>query len=96
MRKYRIKIRELNDGEKEYIPQTSDDYFLMFRIWENIITNYSTTVSRGTYKDHYVSRSMIEIWKTEDEALEVIEEYKICLKERHELDIKKIEYKPVE
>ncbi len=91
---YRIKIEELNDGTKDYTPQVSKigvrrGWILKpFLKWENIIKDSYL----GVYK---TSGSMRCIYKTEEEAIEVIEGYKLYIDKRFAKGIKSITYKDV-
>lgn len=84
---YRVKINEKNNGVKEYIPQVAELSVISkwcpktFIKWENIITN------------SYATKYMTTIYDTEQEALDVIENYKKYLINEHENSVKSTSYK---
>jgi hypothetical protein len=73
MSHYRIKINELNNGEKQYSPQCSKlSTFGRFvkkseLTWDNILQN------GGRFS---LSRTTSEWYETEEEALDIINRYK--------------------
>ena len=71
MRKYRIEIRTLNNGEVQYSPQVGFPvWFGLYVKWFNIVT-YKNKI----WKPEYSETS--SIWyDTEGEALASMEEYK--------------------
>jgi hypothetical protein len=95
MEYYRIKIEELNNGQKTYIPQVCKLKIKkrMFRqtqelVWYNILKAHGSTFGLST-----------EIWTkyvNEEDALKVIEDYKN--KEQIEKDnkIKSTTYKMID
>lgn len=69
-RKYRVKIETLNNGDKEYIPQVGLAKFKIFGKgiyfdWFNILGDYQNT-----------SKIMSHHYKTEENAIDVIDCYK--------------------
>jgi hypothetical protein len=93
MSTYRIKINELNNGKKEYIPQASK--FKVFGkwtlrmgiVWENICKSYT---------DHYfLSSSMTHIYQKEEDALQIIENYKKQIVNENGEKIKSVKYKQI-
>jgi hypothetical protein len=93
MSTYRIKINELNNGNKEYIPQASK--FKVFGkwtlrmeiVWENICKSYS-----GHY---FLSSSMTYIYQKEEDVLQIIEGYKKQLDNENGKKIKSVKYKQI-
>jgi hypothetical protein len=71
---YRIKIEEKNNGEKGYTPQTCKlEIFGGFIkrqliVWYNIIHSHGNTFG--------LSKTSSAAYKTEEDALKVIEDYK--------------------
>ena len=88
---YRIKIVELNDGTKMYIPQvskliTKKGWIQRQRLeWYNIISsNYSGYGSSSTLKESH---------NTEEKALQEIEGYKRQVEKDYAKQIKSTTYK---
>ena len=90
---YRIKIEELNNGKKLYIPQVSklEIYGRWIKkqrlVWYNIHKAYGTTFGTSTETETRYSN--------EEDALKVIEDYK----NRHQIvednKVKSVTYKDV-
>ena len=80
---FRIKVEELNNGEKEYTPQAKVNWYNLH--WENICYE-----GPGTYR--YTSTVNRQIYKTKEEALEQIEKYKTCLGIEESKKVKKTTY----
>jgi hypothetical protein len=84
---YRVKIEEKNNGKKSYIPQVAKLSVMSkwcpkaFIKWENIITN------------SYATKYMSTIYYTEQEALNVIENYKKHLNDEYKNSVKSTSYK---
>jgi hypothetical protein len=76
--KFRIKVEELNNGEKEYTPQVRLNICDWW--WENIFTDNATSLT------------MRHIYKTKEEALEQIERYKTYLGIEESKKVKKTTY----
>lgn len=74
MADYRIKIEERNNGEKGYTPQTCKlEVFggwikRQSIVWYNIIHDHGNTFA--------LSKTTSVVYKTEESALKVIEDYK--------------------
>ena len=86
---YRIKIEELNNGEKRYIPQVGKPLLKIGRFnyrveWWNILT--STTACIFVKVSHY----------TEEEALLAIEQYKAVIQTLWEEEVKTTTYKVID
>ncbi len=77
--KFRIKIEELNNGSKTYIPQVKK-YFT----WCNIVNNRI-----------YAYSSICIHHKTEEEVVEAIEKYKKKLEQERLKKLKSITYKSI-
>lgn len=94
--KFRIEIRELNSGEKKYIPQAyvteeeflSNDYVLPD--WLNIIRSRKNNISLT------LSPILFDKYDSEELALKVISEFKLAVHEELMLKTKKVTYKEVE
>jgi hypothetical protein len=90
---YRIKIEELNNGKKLYIPQVSEletygGWVKKHRlVWYNIHKAYGTTF--GT------SGETATRYSNEEDALKVIEDYKNKDKVEEGNKIKSVTYKDV-
>jgi hypothetical protein len=93
MKRFRIQIIELNNGIKEYVPQVgfvglSKRCMINIPItsWENI--NYVN----GRFD---ISITMSSHFKTEDEALQVIQHYKQFVEGEFANKPKKVEFKEI-
>jgi hypothetical protein len=82
--KFRIKVEELNNGEKEYTPQVKVNWYDLQ--WENIC-GFS---GKDTYR--YTSTTGRYIYKTKEEALQKIEIYKTHLGIEESKKVKKTTY----
>jgi hypothetical protein len=102
--KYRIKIKELNNGEKLYIPQRlvkkciGGWFKKNANIWKDI--NITSLMIWGTQEQQlkYVGpfgTSDYKCW-CEQDALEVIETHKDLLEQAHQYKTKSITYKEIE
>jgi hypothetical protein len=88
MSNFRIKILELNSGEKGYIPQfKSREHLLIGTKWVNIVSGYTNK------SDAFTSVSITEIHSTEEAAISIIENYKVVIDENYKKKAKKITYK---
>lgn len=92
MVQYRIKIEELNNGEKSYIPQYGTEKLIVGRFcwlgmnWENIIS------------DEYMFQTSTIIkqsFNTEQEAIEIIEQYKQYVAKNESEKVKSVTYKKI-
>lgn len=94
--KFRIEIRELNSGKKQYIPQAyvteeeflSNDYVLPN--WLNIIRSRKNNISLT------LSPIFFDAYNSEELALKRISEFKIAAHKELMLKTKKVTYKEVE
>lgn len=96
MSKYRIRIDELNSGEKRYTPQiatfktTSLGGFLpipfLLPVWENICRD-------NILKKYELTTTKRELYDTEREALDVIEDYKNYIINKNSKALKRVTYK---
>ena len=82
--KFRIKVEELFNGEKEYTPQAKVNWYDLR--WENIC-RFS---GKDTYK--YTSTTGRYIYKTKEEALQEIKIYKSYLGIEESKKVKKTTY----
>jgi hypothetical protein len=88
MSNFRVKIVELNSGEKGYIPQfKSRGHWLIGAKWVNIVSGHTNK------SDAFTSVSITEIHSTEDAAISMIENYKVVIDENYKKKAKKITYK---
>ena len=91
MRKYRIRINVLNNGEKEYIPQVGTPSFSLGKYinlkykWRNITRGYIGNFNTCTSKVYY--------YDSEEKAMEIIESYKDYLSKKEGDEINKTIYK---
>jgi len=89
--KYRIKIRGLNNGEKEYIPQVGipklnlGKYIHLRFKWENILED-----GIGSFQ---ITTGVSYIYKNEKDCFDVIERYKKYLIGENKKNINIITYK---
>ena len=90
---YRIKIEEKNNGEKGYIPQVGEPRLKLGRFvhlytdWENIIPQHN----------HFITtKSMSYSYPTEQEALDIVEQYKQYLQDGKGKEIKSTTYKMID
>lgn len=89
--KYRVKINELNNGEKRYIPQVGfpkirlGKIIVLSYIWENIIMDDLKTFQTAT--------SITYFYETEDVAIAIVEDYKKYLTEQEGKKVNKTTYK---
>ena len=89
--RYRIKINELNNGKKEYIPQVGTPKLSLGKYvhinweWENIIMDDIHKFQTSIY--------MTYLYKTEEKAIAVIEGYKKYLTEQEGKKVNKTRYK---
>lgn len=81
--KFRIKVEELFNGEKEYTPQAKVNWYDLQ--WENICY-----AGPGTYR--YTSTTRRYIYKTKEEALQEIKIYKSYLGIEESKKVKKTTY----
>ena len=90
---YRIKIEEKNNGEKGYIPQVGEPRLKLGRFvhlytdWENIIPKHDYFIT-----EEYMSYS----YPTEQEALDIIEQYKQYLPNKIGKEVKSTTYKMID
>lgn len=88
MRKYRIEIRTLNNGEVQYSPQVGFPiWFGLYIKWFNIVV-YKTT---SFPPEH--SETLSTWFDTEEESLAAIEEYKKHITEIESKETKSTTYK---
>ena len=69
MRKYRIEIRTLNNGEVQYSPQVG------FPIWFGLHVNWLYIITYGNWEPE-AHKNASNWYDTEDEALASMEKYK--------------------
>ena len=93
MLRYRIQIEEKNNGKKWHIPQVGEPRLKLGRFthlytdWENIIPQHH----------HFITtKSMSYSYLTEQEALDIIEQYKQYLQDKRGEQIKSTTYKIIE
>jgi len=91
---YRIKIEELNNGEKRYIPQVGKPLLKIGRFnyrlyWWNII------IHKGFYLRIDTDRVSKGYYYTEQEALTAIEQYKAVIQTLKDEEVKTTTYKPI-
>lgn len=88
MRKYRIEIRTLNNGEVQYSPQVG------FPIWFGLYVNwlYIITYTYGNWEPEH-SETCSTWFDTEEEALEAMEKYKVYSNEIDGKETKSTTYK---
>ena len=89
---YRIKIEELNNGEKRYIPQVGKPLLKIGRFnyrveWWNLL------IHRGFY--WRIDQFVKEPYNTEEEALSAIEYYKTQIQIRKAEEVKTTTYKVI-
>lgn len=90
---YRIKIEEKNNGEKWHIPQVGEPrlklgrFIHLYTDWENIILNYQSFMT---------AKSMFCSYPTEQEALDIIEQYKQSLQDERGKQVKSTTYKMID
>jgi hypothetical protein len=90
---YRIKIEEKNNGEKGYIPQVGEPRLKLGRFvhlytdWENIIPQHQSFDT---------SKFMSYSYPTEQEALDIIEQYKQYLPNKIGKEVKSTTYKMID
>lgn len=75
--KFRIKVDEFSNGEKEYTPQVKVNWYDLW--WENIVDDYSYLTMSQTYK-------------TEKEAADKIIDFQLYLRKVESLQPKKTTY----
>jgi len=80
----RIKIEELNNGEKRFIPQKRKS---IFHVYTNLLQE-----DDGTVKDSLL-RGIMQFFKTEQEALNVIEAYVKQQELKKDKEVKNVFYK---
>jgi len=73
MSKYRIKIEELNNGEKKYSPQCSKSSIVGGFVKSIYISWYNILQDGGRY---VLSRTKSEWYENEEDALSAIDKYK--------------------
>lgn len=87
MRKYRIEIRTLNNGEVQYSPQVGVSvWFGLYISWVNILTYKNTFLPK-------TSENVAHWFDIEEEALAAIEEYKKHITEIEGEETKSTTYK---
>ena len=90
MSKFRIKIIELNSGEKRYVPQVYVKTGSFFGIpnfkWENIAGGSGP-------RNFFTSDSLYDTYSTEEEAISKVEGYKKYLAEQFGNQTKTITYR---
>lgn len=94
--KYRIKIIEQKNGDKRYVPQVRIIHPILYffgiltlnidSIWENIVRN-STLTGFNT------SKTMSQLFYTEEQAMDTIDEYKKFHEITEGKKTKRIKYK---
>jgi len=93
MKRYRVKIEEQNDGKKWYTPQVGNVsivgkmYLNLFTYWENILA----------YEGGFcqTARMIHQLYETEQEALDAIEQYKKFFNKEFDTKIKSVTYKEI-
>ena len=80
----RIKIEELNNGEKRFIPQKRKS---IFHVYTNLLQQ-----DNGTVQDSLL-RGIMQFFKTEQEALNVIEAYVKQQELKKDKEVKSVFYK---
>ncbi len=89
--KYRIQINELNNGVKEYIPQIG--YVKMsFGFTIDVYTSWENIIIDGV-RDFNTSPNITPLYKTEEEAMGVIEKYKEYSKVLESKKVNNIKFK---
>ena len=90
---YRIKIEEKNNGEKRHIPQVGESrlklgrFIHLYTDWENIIPNHQSFIT---------AKSMSYSYPTEQDALDIIEQYKQSLQDERGKKVKSTTYKMID
>ena len=93
MLRYRIQIEEKNNGEKWHIPQVGEPRLKIGRFthlytdWENIIPQHQSFIT---------AKSMSYSYLKEQEALDIIEQYKQYLRDERGKETKSITFKPID
>lgn len=102
MSNYRIKIRELMSGHKEYIPQFREEsprqgwgWRLLSFFFENQRWEWQNLCHDYIYKKTFASKSMTQIFRTEEEATKLIEDHGEHLKRERLNEIKRVSFKEV-
>lgn len=102
MSNYRIKIRELMSGHKEYIPQFREKCPRQGWGWRLLSVflggqgcEWQNLCNDDIYKKPFVSKSMTQIFRTEEEATKLIEEHREHLKREQLNEIKRLCFKEV-
>ena len=93
MSDYRIKIEELNNGTKKFIPQTSKLIIKKGWIQRQRIEWYNI-ISSG-YHGYGSSSSLKESHSTEEKALQEIEGYKRQVEKYYAKEVKSTTYKNI-
>ena len=84
--KYRIKIEEKYNGEKEYVPQVRVGGFFTGQ-WENLVVRWhGKTIS-------LLGKAMEEPYASFDEAQKIIDQHKKQIEEERLEKVKTIKYK---
>jgi hypothetical protein len=89
MMKYRIKIIERHNGQMSYIPQVG-----MLNTWSTILTLVSPTMSLKMY-ELTTNPNLGDVFESEEEAIEVINQYKKQEEINLGFKIKEITYKDI-
>lgn len=96
MPNYRIKVRELNSGKKEYIPQYREKRNPLSLIFKNRKWEWQNICYDNIYRDFFVSDTMTQIFDTEEKALDLIRGHKQQLENQRLKEISKVSYKEIE
>ena len=91
MKRYRVKIEELNDGTKMYTPQVAKLIIKKGWIQRQRIEWYNI-ISSGYY-GYQSSSSLKEYHNTEEKALQEIEGYKRQVEKDYDKQVKSTTYK---
>lgn len=90
MNKFRIKIIELNNGEKQYVPQifvkTGSFFGIPIFKWENVAGDLKP-------RNFFTCDSLYDSYSTEEEAISKAERYKKYLAEQFGNQTKTITYR---
>jgi len=92
MSKYRIKIEELNNGEKKYSPQCSKLSTVGWLVKKVSTSWYNILQDGGRYA---LSRTISQWYETEEDALSAIDNYKRTRQYEEGKKIKSTTYKNV-
>ena len=93
MKRYRVKIEEQNDGKKWYTPQVGN--VTLIGKWQlNLRTNWENILTYDVGRCE-TARMIRQLYKTEQEALDAIEQYKKFITEEELKETKSVTYKEI-